>query len=197
SAALFTGFRRGLEQLGIEYTVNPRLVRGLDYYTRTVFEWLTDDLGAQDAVCSGGRYDGLVRQLGGEDTPATGFAMGVERLIALMEAQQVPLDELAPHVYFVHVGETAKNKVFEMAERLRGELPWLRLRTHVGAGGFGSQFKKPDKSGACLALILGEAEVAARTLQLKPLHGAGGQEKGALEDVSARIAELVARPAAE
>lgn len=192
SAAHFSGLCDGLESLGIDYIVNPRLVRGLDYYTRTVFEWLTDDLGAQAAVCSGGRFDGLVSQLGGSDTPATGFAMGAERIVALMEAQHVPLDDLAPQAYLVHAGEAASARVPALAEKLRDALPELRLKVHAGGGGFRSQFKKADKSGAHLALVFGEDEAAEDTLQIKPLTDNRDQERVALAEAPARIAALLA-----
>ncbi len=192
SAAHFQGLCDGIEALGIDYTINPRLVRGLDYYTRTVFEWLTDDLGAQNAVCSGGRFDGLVAQLGGSDTPATGFAMGVERVVALMEAQGVPLDDLAPQAYLVHTGEAASARVPALAERLRDALPELRLRVHAGGGSFKSQFKKADKSGARLALVFGDDEAAGDTLQIKPLTDDREQETVGLAEAPARIAALLA-----
>lgn len=191
SAAHFQGLCDGIAALGIEYTINPRLVRGLDYYTRTVFEWLTDDLGAQNAVCSGGRFDGLVGQLGGSDTPATGFAMGIERVIALMEAQGVALVDLAPQVYLVHMGDQASAAVPALAERLRDSLPDLRLRVHAGGGSFKSQFKKADKSGASLALVFGDDEVAADTIQIKPLMDDQAQERVALADAPGRIAGLL------
>ncbi|MES1954921.1 histidine--tRNA ligase [Salinisphaera hydrothermalis] len=192
SAAHFQGLCDGIEALGIDYTINPRLVRGLDYYTRTVFEWLTDDLGAQNAVCSGGRFDGLVDQLGGSDTPATGFAMGVERVVALMEAQGVALDDLAPQAYLVHTGDTASARVPALAERLRDALPELRLRVHAGGGSFKSQFKKADKSGARLALVFGDDEAADDTLQIKPLTDDREQERVGLSEAPARIAALLA-----
>lgn len=192
SNAHFKGFCQGLEALGIDYAINPRLVRGLDYYTRTVFEWLTDDLGAQNAVCSGGRYDGLVAQLGGSETPATGFAMGVERIVALMEAQEVTLDDLAPQAYLVHAGQAAQARVHVVAEALRDALPWLRLRVHAGGGGFRSQFKKADRSGARLALVFGEDEANEDVLQIKPLTENREQEKVALAQAPARIAALLA-----
>lgn len=189
SAAHFQGLCDGLELLGIAYTINPRLVRGLDYYTRTVFEWLTDELGAQNAVCSGGRFDGLVGELGGSDTPATGFALGIERVVALMEAQNVPLIDLKPQVYLVHVGAGASAAA--MAERLRDVLPDLRLRMHTGGGSFKSQFKKADRSGARLALVLGDDEVRTDTIQIKPLADDRAQERVAQRDAPARIAQLL------
>jgi histidyl-tRNA synthetase len=192
SSAHFDGLCRGLDALGIDYTINPRLVRGLDYYTRTVFEWITADLGAQDAVCSGGRYDGLVEQLGGRATPATGFALGVERLIALMLDQNVPLDDLKPQVYLVHAGDSAGARVPALAEALRDALPGLRLRVNAGGGSMKSQFKRADKSGARLALVFGDDEAAADQVQIKPLTDARAQETVALDQAGARIAALLA-----
>ncbi|MES1949203.1 MULTISPECIES: histidine--tRNA ligase [unclassified Salinisphaera] len=192
SAEHFDGLCQGLEALGIEYTINPRLVRGLDYYTRTVFEWITPDLGAQDAVCSGGRFDGLVEQLGGSATPAMGFALGVERLIALMLDQNVALDDLKPQVYLIHTGETSAARVPALAEALRDALPDLRLRVHAGGGSMKSQFKRADKSGAQLALIFGDDEAAADEIQIKPLTDAREQERVAIDGAAARIAALLA-----
>ena len=192
SSAHFDGLCRGLDALGIAYTINPRLVRGLDYYTRTVFEWITADLGAQDAVCSGGRFDGLVEQLGGSTTPAMGFALGVERLIALMLDQNVPLDDLTPQVYLVHTGDTASARVPALAEALRDALPDLRLRVHVGGGSMKSQFKRADKSGAQLALVFGDDEAAADEIQIKPLTDRRPQEQVAIDEAAARIAALLA-----
>ncbi|MES1934126.1 Histidine--tRNA ligase [Salinisphaera shabanensis T35B1] len=191
SSAHFDGLCRGLEALGIDYTINPRLVRGLDYYTRTVFEWITSDLGAQDAVCSGGRFDGLVEQLGGSATPAMGFALGVERLIALMLDQNVPLDDLKPQVYLIHTGDTTGARVPALAEALRDALPDLRLRVHAGGGSMKSQFKRADKSGATLALIFGDDEAAADEIQIKPLTDAREQERVAIEAAAGRIAALL------
>ena len=191
SSAHFDGLCHGLEALGIDYTINPRLVRGLDYYTRTVFEWITSDLGAQDAVCSGGRFDGLVEQLGGSATPAMGFALGVERLIALMLDQNVPLDDLKPQVYLIHTGDTTGARVPALAEALRDALPDLRLRVHAGGGSMKSQFKRADKSGATLALIFGDDEAAADEIQIKPLTDAREQERVAIDAAAARIEALL------
>ena len=191
SSAHFDGLCRGLDALGIDYTINPRLVRGLDYYTRTVFEWITSDLGAQDAVCSGGRFDGLVEQLGGSATPAMGFALGVERLIALMLDQNVPLDDLKPQVYLIHTGDTTGARVPALAEALRDALPDLRLRVHAGGGSMKSQFKRADKSGATLALIFGDDEAAADEIQIKPLTDAREQERVAIDAAAARIEALL------
>lgn len=188
SRAHFDNLKARLDALEIDYRVNPRLVRGLDYYTRTVFEWLTDDLGAQDAVCSGGRYDGLVSQLGGPDTPAVGFALGVERLIALMQAQGVSVLSTAPHAYLVVQGPAAEAAAPALAESLRDACPTLRLQAHAGGGSFKSQFKRADRSGAEVALILGDAEIEQDEVQLKPLRVDAEQESVSRADLAARLA---------
>ena len=190
SQAHFSRLKQLLEDAGIAYSVNPRLVRGLDYYTRTVFEWITTRLGAQDAVCSGGRYDGLVAQLGGKPTPGTGFAMGMERLVALMEEEGVAPIEAPPHAYMVRVGEAAERAGFSLAESLREALPSLRLVMDGGGGGFGSQLKRADKSGAGVAIILGDDETAGRRVALKPLRG-GEQEDVSWEALPARLKGIV------
>jgi histidyl-tRNA synthetase len=148
-------------------------VRGLDYYSRTVFEWLTDRLGAQSAVCSGGRYDGLVEQLGGRPTPATGWALGMERLVALVEDNAPPPP--TPDAYLVPVGAAAETEAPGLAESLRDAVPGLRLVMHCGGGSLKSAMKKADRSGAALALILGEQELGASTLSVKPLRENGEQ----------------------
>ncbi|MBK8637445.1 MAG: histidine--tRNA ligase [Chromatiaceae bacterium] len=175
----FEQFRAGLDAAGIPYQVNPRLVRGLDYYNRTVFEWITDDLGAQGTVCAGGRYDGLVAQLGGRHTPAVGFAMGLERLVSLMEARlqagEVTADPNALDAYLVAVGAAAQGAAPALGERLRDATPGLRLQCHCGGGSFKSQFKKADRSGARYALVLGEGELERGVLGVKPLREEGEQ----------------------
>ena len=170
SRAHFDGLCALLTAAGVEFQLNPRLVRGLDYYSRTVFEWTTTRLGAQDAVCSGGRYDGLVELLGGRPTPAVGWALGVERLVALLEQSDAAPPDAAPHAYLVAVGEGAERAALVLAERLRDALPALRLLQHCGGGGFKNQMKKADKSGARVALVLGDAELAAGTVGVKPLR---------------------------
>jgi histidyl-tRNA synthetase len=181
----------GLDAAGIGYRINPRLVRGLDYYNRTVFEWITDALGAQGTVCAGGRYDGLVGQLGGRETPAVGFAMGVERLIELIDAAAIPS---GPDVYLVAVGEKAQQEAPLLADRLRGRMPALRLLCHCGGGSFKSQFKKADRSGARIALVLGDDELARGCIGVKPLRGDGEQQ---VVDLDALAETLAARiPAA-
>lgn len=191
SRAHFEGLQQRLQALGIEYEVNPRLVRGLDYYTRTVFEWLTDQLGAQDAVCSGGRFDGLVELLGGSTTSAVGFALGVERLVALMDEQGVDLCDDAPHIYVVHMGDEAEHEALLLSEQLRDALPNLRVAMHQGGGSFKSQFKRADKSGAQVALVLGEAEVAAGKVQIKPLRTRDEQQDVARAQIAQRLHEIL------
>jgi len=180
-----------LDAAGISYQVNPRLVRGLDYYQKTVFEWVTHDLGAQGTVCAGGRYDGLVEQLGGKATPAIGFAMGMERLLALIEDRGLAVPETAPHAYFVVVGDLAVQQGLLLAERLRGELPGLRLLTHCGGGSFKSQIKKADRSGAQLALILGEDEMERQQVAIKQLRGQQPQQAVAIDTLAQQLKALL------
>lgn len=174
SRAHFDGLRAVLDKAGIAYVVNPALVRGLDYYGKTVFEWITDDLGAQGTVCAGGRYDGLVSQLGGRATPAVGFAMGVERLILLL-AQQPPELRAQADIYLVSSEDRAPALL--LAEQLRDRLPSLRVQSHCGAGGIKAQMKKADRSGARFAVILGEEELARGNVSVKPLRGDGEQQE--------------------
>ena len=159
-----------LDANGVDYEINPRLVRGLDYYNRTVFEWVTDRLGAQGTLCAGGRYDDLVAQVGGKSTPAVGFAMGVERILELTQFNGAELNSNTPAIYQVMVGDAAMKNGLRLAERLRNHIPALRLLTHCGGGSFKSQFRKADKSQADYALILGADEVANNTVQIKPLR---------------------------
>lgn len=169
----FDAFLSGLQNAGIQYQINPNLVRGLDYYNRTVYEWVTDHLGAQGTICAGGRYDGLVEELGGEATPAVGFAIGIERVLLLQQALEVPrVANLTTNtdVYFIHTGEDTEKEALRLAEALRDQSPNLRLLMHCGGGSFKQQFKKADKSGASLALILGESELAANTVSIKFLR---------------------------
>jgi histidyl-tRNA synthetase len=171
SAADFSRLRELLDAAGVAYSLNPRLVRGLDYYNKTVFEWVTDRLGAQGTVCGGGRYDGLVEQLGGKSVPGVGFAMGIERLVLLLEeCGQLPPAEASADVYVVSFGDSAQTEALAAAEQLRDALPGLRIVQHNGGGSFKSQMKKADKSGARLALIWGDDEVAANTVSIKPLR---------------------------
>ncbi|MFG0584756.1 histidine--tRNA ligase [Pseudomonas sp. zjy_9] len=186
----FDGVRARLDAAGIRYEINHKLVRGLDYYNRTVFEWVTDKLGAQGTVCAGGRYDGLVSQLGGKATPGVGFAMGVERLVLLLETLELLPAELnrAADVYVCAFGEAAELAALTLVERLRDELPALRLLLNSGGGSFKSQFKKADKSGARYALILGDDELAGRVVGCKPLRDDSEQQSVAWDALAEHLA---------
>ncbi len=177
SAAHFAGLRALLDSAGVAYEVNPRLVRGLDYYSQAVFEWVTDTLGAQGTICAGGRYDGLIEQLGGQRTPGVGFAMGMERLVAMLAARGTTGADQAPDAYLILVGEAAQQQGLALAEQLRDQLPGLRLRMHCGGGGFKAQFRRTDHSGARFALILGEDEVRSGSIALKPLREVQGEQR--------------------
>ncbi len=159
-----------LDDLGIAYTLNSRLVRGLDYYSKTVFEWVTDELGSQGTVCAGGRYDGLIEQLGGKPNHAVGFAMGMERLLALMETLDTLVLSKPVDVYLIRVGAAAEQEGLRLAELIRNEIPLLKLQVNCDGGSFKSQFKKADKSGADYALILGEDEINQGTIGIKSLR---------------------------
>jgi histidyl-tRNA synthetase len=180
-----------LDRAGLAYEVNPRLVRGLDYYSKTVFEWVTDQLGAQGTICAGGRFDGLVEQLGGKPAPAIGFALGLERLLALLEAGDTALPVSSPHVYLVLNGDRGVLEGMVFAETLRAVLPGLRLLSNCGNGSFKSQFKRADKSGAGYALVIGDDEAEQGTLLLKPLRSKIEQEVLSRQDVPARLGELL------
>ena len=160
-----------LDSAGLPYTVNPCLVRGLDYYTRTVFEWVATDLGAQGTVCAGGRFDHLVEHLGGPDIPAAGFALGLERLVVLLKERGTIVPPRSPHAYIVHMGEEAARAALVLAEDLRNALPHLRTVVHCGSGGLKARFRHADKSGADFALILGESEIASDQVTVKALRG--------------------------
>ena len=196
SADHFKRLRAHLDAQGVAYVVNPRLVRGLDYYTRTVFEWITTDLGSQDAVCSGGRYDGLVAQLGGESVPAIGWALGEERLVEIMRLQGLVGAEGRPDVYFVLAGEAAEAAGLGLAERVRDAVPGLRVEVNGGGGSFKSQMKRADKSGARYAVILGDNEVAGGTAALKSLRDDGGQRTLAQSDLAQELSAALERGAA-
>ena len=170
SSEHFEQLKGYLDTAGVAYTVNPRLVRGLDYYCKTVFEWVTDRLGAQGTVCAGGRFDGLVEQLGGRSTPAVGFALGIERLLSLREAAGVEVASDAPDIYLLIHGEGSAAPGLMLAERLRNENPGLSILSNCGGGSLKSQIKKADKSGASIALILGESEIADNTVSVKFLR---------------------------
>ncbi|KGA40639.1 histidine--tRNA ligase [Pectobacterium carotovorum subsp. carotovorum] len=191
SRAHFEALGELLTQSGIPYTVNPRLVRGLDYYNRTVFEWVTTSLGAQGTVCAGGRYDGMVEQLGGHATPAVGFAMGLERLVLLVQSVN-PDFKAQPNVdvYLISSGTGTQVAAMQLAEKLRDALPQLKLMTNYGGGNFKKQFARADKWGARVALVLGENEVAAGQVVVKNLSN-GEQDTLAQADVASRLATLL------
>ncbi|MGB2108438.1 MULTISPECIES: histidine--tRNA ligase [unclassified Marinobacter] len=179
SRAHFEQLKSLLDAAGVSYTVNPALVRGLDYYGKTVFEWITDSLGAQGTICAGGRYDGLVQQLGGKPTDAVGFAMGLERLILLLETLDLVPEQVNNNadVYVTAMGEQAVAPAMAVAECLRNELPGVVVVSHCGGGSFKSQMKKADRSNARYAVILGENEIASGTVALKPLRNDDPQQE--------------------
>ncbi|MES9902537.1 MAG: histidine--tRNA ligase [Sedimenticola sp.] len=181
----------GLKAAGVSYVVNQRLVRGIDYYGRSVFEWVTDKLGAQGTVCAGGRYDGLVEQLGGRPTPAIGFAMGVERLISLLEEREQPPVLESVDAYLVLMGEGPQSLGMTLAEQLRNDCPGLRLMTHCGGGSFKSQFKKADRSGARYALVMGEDELKRGVIGIKSLRDRSEQHTVALDQLAGVLSGLL------
>ena len=191
SRAHFDALCAQLRTAGIDYHLDHHLVRGLDYYTRTVFEWTTDALGSQSTVCAGGRYDGLVAQLGGAATPGIGWAMGQERIVMLLEKQGLHAQPVRPDVYLVLVGEGAQQPGFLLAERLRDAWPQLKLQINLGGGNFKAQFKRADKSGAQLALVLGDDEVARGVVAVKTLRRESAQEECPLEIINERLGQLL------
>jgi len=190
SAQHFSELRALLDAVGVEYEINPRLVRGLDYYGKTVFEWVTNELGAQGTICAGGRYDGLVEQLGGKPTPAVGFAMGIERLILMLEAMDVIPAQVAKtlDVYLVSEGDVAA-AAMKLATQLRDQLPNLRLQMHMGGGKFNKQMKKAVESGASFALVVNEEKLANGQVGVKPLLERGEQINLSLDDLTDWLAQ--------
>ncbi len=182
SRAHFDRVRELLDDIGVSYVLNPRLVRGLDYYSRTVFEWVTDRLGAQSAVCSGGRYDGLVAQLGGRDTPAVGWALGVERIVELMQAEGVAAPDTPPDAQIVAAGDAERRFAFKLAEQLRDRLPGVRIALGTPSAGFKAQLRHADKGGARVALIVGEAELMEGKVSFKPLRDGTPQRLVTVEE---------------
>ncbi len=191
SAGHFARLRAELDAAGVAYVVNPRLVRGLDYYARTVFEWVTTDLGSQDAVCSGGRYDGLVAQLGGESVPAIGWALGEERIVELLRLQQRVTASGTADVYVVLGGSTAESAGLRIAEQLRDAGPGLRIEMNCGGGSFKSQLKRADRSGARYAVILGDEELARGVAAVKALREEAGQAEVPLASLAAEVVRRV------
>jgi len=188
----FTGLCARLDAAGIKYVLNERLVRGLDYYNRTVFEWVTESLGAQGTVCAGGRYDGLVEQLGGKSTPAFGFALGIERLV-LMLTELDKVTNVRPQVdaYVVILGDDAQIEANKLAEQWRDQVPDIRLQCHCGGGNMKKQLKRADKSGAQIALILGDNEIAEQQVMIKYLRGQQEQQSLAFEKIASLLTTLI------
>ena len=191
SLAHFNTLTAILDDLGISYEITTRLVRGLDYYSKTVFEWVTDELGSQGTVSAGGRYDSLVEQLGGKANFAVGFAMGIERLLALIEVSGHVTTPRPVDVFMIRVGETAEREGLRLAEAIRNEVPGLKLQVNCGGGSFKSQFKKADKSGADFALILGDDEVSRGELSLKSLRDDQGQQTLSQQQVIAFLQDYM------
>ncbi|WP_413699671.1 histidine--tRNA ligase [Psychromonas sp. KJ10-10] len=184
SVAHFAKLQAYLDATGIKYVINERLVRGLDYYNRTVFEWVTSSLGAQGTICAGGRYDGLVEQLGGKATPAVGFAMGLERIVLMLSELELNSDVKSDvDIYSVLVGEDTDIAGFKMAEQIRNALPELKMMHHCGAGNFKKQMKRADKSGAKVALIIGETELQDNCVTIKDLQGNTEQQTVAMDQL--------------
>ena len=180
-----------LDQTGVSYEINQRLVRGLDYYCHTVFEWVTESLGAQGTVCGGGRYDGLVEQLGGKANFAAGFSMGCERLVSMLIDQQLAPAPASCDVYLLMRGDNSVARAQQLAESIRDAMPGLILVVHAGAGSFKSQMRKADKSGARIAIILGEAELAAGTVAVKYLREQRDQVEIVQDEIVSRLASLL------
>jgi len=184
SVVHFAQLKKYLDAVGVKYVINERLVRGLDYYNRTVFEWVTNSLGSQGTICAGGRYDGLVEQLGGKATPAVGFAMGLERIILMLETLALNDDVKSDvDIYSVLVGEGTSVAGFKMAERIRTELPLLKIMHHCGEGNFKKQMKRADKSAARIALIIGESELESGCVTIKELQGNAPQQTVAMDQL--------------
>ena len=177
SAEHFATLQQLLNAVNVPFSINPRLVRGLDYYNRTVFEWITSELGAQGTVCGGGRYDSLVEKFGGPSAPAIGFGMGLERLVSLIENKAEARVNRLPHLYFIVASNNAMAAALSLSEHLRNDIPGLRLVMHCGGGSFKSQFKKADKSGAEIALIIGDNELAQQKIGIKPLRSEEAQSE--------------------
>ena len=186
----FDKLKASLDTVGISYTINPRLVRGLDYYCKTVFEWVTDELGAQGTICAGGRYDGLVEQLGGKATPAIGFALGMERILALLESQQQPSPQTVD-IYMILIGAASEIKGLRLAENIRDLVPDVKMITHCGGGSVKSQMKKADKSGACIALIIAEDELKNEQVTVKYLRENKEQVTVSFDELNAFITKIV------
>ncbi|MBE9559437.1 MAG: histidine--tRNA ligase [Proteobacteria bacterium] len=191
SSRQFDKLKASLDATGVKYTINPRLVRGLDYYCKTVFEWVTDELGAQGTICAGGRYDGLVEQLGGKTTPAIGFALGMERILSLLESQQESEQPQTVDIYLVLLGEASEVRGLRLAEEIREQLPSVKMIAHCGGGSVKSQMKKADKSGAYIALILAEDELSNDQVTVKYLREKKEQVTVGFDELTKFITNIV------
>ena len=187
----FEALKNYLEHLDISYTVNPKLVRGLDYYNQTVFEWVSDELGSQGTICGGGRYDGLVEKMGGNPTPAIGFAMGLERIALLIQDKSKELISDRPHLYFLSMGESAHCESMKLSRQILEAIPNITITNDITMSNLKSQMKKANKSGADYAMILGEEELAKNVLSFKPLKGQGVQQSIELEGIIQHLQEIL------
>ena len=187
----FEALKNYLEHLDISYTVNPKLVRGLDYYNQTVFEWVSDELGSQGTICGGGRYDGLVEKMGGNPTPAIGFAMGLERIALLIQDKSKELISDRPHLYFLSMGESAHCESMNLSRQILEAMPNITITNDITMSNLKSQMKKANKSGADYAMILGEEELAKNVLSFKPLKGQGVQQSIELEGIIQHLQEIL------
>ncbi len=187
----FNALKKYLDQLKIPYKVNPKLVRGLDYYNLTVFEWVSNELGSQGTICGGGRYDGLVEKMGGNPTPAIGFAMGLERIALLIQDKSNQLIAKRPHLYFVSMGERAHIESMKLSKKILEVLPNITITNDISMGTLKSQMKKADKSDADFAMILGEEELSNSVLSIKPLKGQGVQQSIELEGIIQHLQEIL------
>ena len=187
----FSTLKNYLDSLEIPFVVNPKLVRGLDYYNQTVFEWISNDLGSQGTICGGGRYDGLVEKMGGNPTPAIGFAMGIERIALIIKDQSNQINKTKPHLYFVALGEKSQIESIKLSKKILSALPSIIITNDMSMGSLKNQMKKADKSNADFALILGEEELLNNQLSIKPLKGQGAQQLIKLEGIIHHLEEIL------
>ena len=187
----FSTLKNYLDSLEIPFVVNPKLVRGLDYYNQTVFEWISNDLGSQGTICGGGRYDGLVEKMGGNPTPAIGFAMGIERIALIVKDQSNQINKTRPHLYFVALGEKSQIESIKLSKKILSALPSIIITNDMSMGSLKNQMKKADKSNADFALILGEEELLNNQLSIKPLKGQGAQQLIKLEGIIHHLQEIL------
>ena len=187
----FSTLKNYLDSLEIPFVVNPKLVRGLDYYNQTVFEWISNDLGSQGTICGGGRYDGLVEKMGGNPTPAIGFAMGIERIALIVKDQSNQINKTKPHLYFVALGEKSQIESIKLSKKILSALPNIIIANDMSMGSLKNQMKKADKSNADFALILGEEELLNNQLSIKPLKGQGAQQLIKLEGIIHHLEEIL------